>query len=915
MALVSGYKLGSYEIVSALGAGGMGEVYRARDSKLKRDVAIKVLPTDVANDRERLARFQREAEVLASLNHPNIAHVYGIEDNPSTGSGQAALVMELVDGEDLSQRISRGAIPIDEALAIAKQIAEALEAAHDAGIIHRDLKPANIKLRDDGTVKVLDFGLAKALEQGSGIGDQRSGALANSPTITSPAMTMRGVILGTAAYMSPEQAKGKAVDKRADIWAFGCVLFEMLTGKRTFKGDDVTDIITSVMRDTPDWTVLPAETPLSIRVLLRRCLDKDTRKRAPHIAIARMAIDDAVMSAEQLIPGITIHSQVTPKKRFNFAVPIAAIVAAMLAGVAAWGFRPPVEAPKVVRFQVGIDVATHLQANYNRQLIAISPDGMRLAFGGDRLYVRELGDAAARGIPGTEGFTSIALPAFSPDGHSIVFWTASDRSLKKMTLGNPTITTITDLAEGGYGLSWSGDQIFYGSMSEGIRRVPANGGASELVIAVKDREEFYAPQLLPDGDTLLFTVGTRGMASWDRASIVVESLRTKVRKTIVEQASGGVYIKSGHLVFGRGGVVLAVPFDLKNLSLVGEPIAVIEGVRRGAPGTTAAMHAVMSDTGTLAFMGGPTSANGNLAQIARFDRSGVAEPLNVPMGPYSHPRVSPDGTRVAITVEDEKSAQVWVYGLSQVSAVRRLTSTGRNEKAEWSSDGSRLAFTSTRENDAAIWWQRVDGTEQPVRLTRPGTGKQHVPQSFSRDGRHLLYDEITMETVRLWDLDLTDGTAKPVETSSSDVPSDATISPDGKWFSYTVRRLGTPSIVYVEPYPPTGARYQISAQSDDGHHAVWSRDGKRLFYTPGPGNRFHEVPINITPSFSVGNVTQVQRPFINAPPSTERTYDTTTDGRILGLQVNVTPDGKPITPDIQVVVNWFEELKQRVPVK
>jgi eukaryotic-like serine/threonine-protein kinase len=904
MPLPPGQKIGAYEVVSQLGAGGMGEVYRARDSRLKRDVAIKVLPADVAGNRERLARFQREAEVLASLNHPHIAHVYGVEEN--------ALVMELVEGEDLSQRIEREPIHIDEALSIAKQIAEALEAAHDAGVIHRDLKPANVKIRGDGTVKVLDFGLAKAA--GQDLKTPGPHDLSNSPTITSPAMTMRGVILGTAAYMAPEQAKGKAVDRRADIWAFGCVLFEMLTGKRTFKGEDVTDIITSVMRDAPDWTILPPETPLSIRVLLRRCLEKDTRKRAPHMAVARMAIDDALMPTDQLIPGITIHPRVTPKKRFTIAVPIAAIVGALLTGFAAWRYWPVAEPPAVVRFQVSLDVATHLQANYNRQLIAISPDGTRLAFGGDRLYVRALGDAAARGIPGTEGFTSIALPAFSPDGQSIVFWAASDRSLKRLTFGGPTITTITQLNEGGYGLSWSGDQIFYGNMSEGIRRVPANGGASEIIIAVKDREEFYGPQLLPDGDSLLFTVGSRGI-SWDRANIVVESLRTKVRKTIVEQASGAAYLKSGHLVFSRGGVLFAVPFDMKSLSIAGEPIAVIEGVRRGAPGTTAATHAVVSDTGTLAFLPGPTSASGGMAQIARFDRRGVAEPLNVPMGPYSHPRVSPDGKRVAVTVEDEKSAQVWIYGLSQVSAVRRLTSGWRNEKAEWSADGLRLAFQSTRDNDAAIWWQRVDGIDQPIRLTRPAPGKQHVPQSFSRDGRHLLYDEISAEAVTLWDLSLAKGTTTQIEIVPSDVPTDATFSPDGKWFTYAARTLGAQAVVYVEPYPPTGARYQISMQSDDGHHAVWSRDGKELFYTPGPGNRFYVVSTNTAPSFSVGNVTHVQRPFINAPPNAERTYDAMPDGRILGLQVNVGADGKPIAPDIQVVVNWFEELKQRVPMR
>jgi serine/threonine-protein kinase len=727
-------------------------------------------------------------------------------------------------------------------------------------------------------------------------------------------MTMRGVILGTAAYMSPEQAKGKAVDKRADIWAFGCVLYEMLTGTRAFKGDDTTDIITSVMRDAPDWSRLPAATPNAIRTLLRRCIEKDPRKRAPHIAIARMAIDDALVPAEHSSPSIAIPSHETTKKRFNIAVPITAIAAVLVTSLAAWRLRPAAEAPTVVRFQVGVDVPGHLGANYNRQVLAMSPDGKRLAFGGDRLYVRELGDAEARAVPGTEGFASIGLPAFSPDSQSLVFWAATDRSLKRVTLGSPAITTVTELNEGGYGLSWSGDELYYANIGEGIRRVPANGGTSEIIVPLKDREEFYGPQLLPDGDSLLFTVGTRGMLSWDKAAMVVESLRTKVRKTIIEEASGGSYLKSGHLIFGRGGVLYAMPFDLKSLSVRGEPIAIIEGVRRGAPGTTAQMHAAVSDTGTLAFLPGSATAS-SLVQIARFDRAGVAEPLNVPMGPYSHPRISPDGARVAVTVDDGKDAQVWLYGTSKTSAVRRLTSGGRNEKAEWSADGRRLAFQSTRESDAAIWWQQVDGTEQPSRLTRPAAGKQHVPQSFSRDGRHLFYDEVTVDLVTLWDLNLADGTAKQLATVPSDVPTGAMFSPDSKWFVYAARQPRSQTAVYVEPYPPTGARYEVSLQVDDGHHAAWSRDGKELFFTPGPGNRFHVVPVQTSPSFSVGAVTPVQRPFINAPPTAERTYDTMTDGRILGMQVNVGPDGKPIAPQIQVVINWFEELKQRVPTK
>jgi serine/threonine-protein kinase len=906
MPLVAGDRLGPYEIVAPLGAGGMGEVYRARDSKLKREVAIKVLPADVANDRERLARFQREAEVLASLNHPHIAHVYGIEAN--------ALVMELVEGEDLSQRIARGTIPIDETLSIARQIAEALEGAHEAGIIHRDLKPANIKVRDDGTVKVLDFGLAKA--QGSGSGDQGSGEVANSPTITTPAMTMRGVILGTAAYMSPEQAKGKAVDRRADIWAFGCVLYEMLTGKRAFKGDDVTDIITSVMRDTPDWTALPADTPISIRVLLRRCLDRDPRKRAPHIAIARMAIDDALMPTDQLIPGITIQTAVTKRRgALRAVVAAAAIVAIAGIGYAAWGLRPAPAPLRVVRFQVATTQNATLQSNFNRQLLAVSPDGTQVALAADQLYLRSIGDDEARPVPGTGVFTSLTHPTFSPDGQSVVFWAASDRSLKKVNLSTGAISTVCALGEGGYGLSWAGDEIFFADNGTGIMRVSSNGGQPELLIPAAAGEEAYGPQLLPDGETLLFTLGTPNMQSWDNANIVVQSLRTKTRTVVLEHATNPLYVKTGHLLFSRSGVLYAVRFDAKQLAVIGQPIAVIEGVRRAAPATTGAVQVAVSDGGTLAYIAGPVSMNGAPLQISLFDRAGNAEPLNIPQGTYSHPRVSPDGTRVAMTVDDGKDSQVWIYGLEKAGAARRLTFDGTNTRAEWTHDGQRVAFQSVRDGDAGIWWQRADGTDTASRLTKTPAGVSHVPQAFSPDGRRLLFDEIQGGRVTLWDWSMAERKAVKLAIPDSDAPTDATFSPDGRWFAYAIRPVSGQAIVYVEPYPPTGARYQISTPEEDGHHPMWSRNGRELFYTPGPGNRFYVKSITTSPTFGFGDAVQIPRPFVNAPPTSERTYDILPNGRILGLRADVGPDGRPMSPQVRVILNWFEELKHRVPLK
>jgi serine/threonine-protein kinase len=556
--------------------------------------------------------------------------------------------------------------------------------------------------------------------------------------------------------------------------------------------------------------------------------------------------------------------------------------------------------------------------NFNRSVIAVSPDGTQIAFTGDRVYLRSLSDTSPRPVPGTEGFRSTSHPAFSEDGKSLVFWAANDRSLKRVTLGSAGVSTVCPLAQGGYGLWWAGDRIYFADAGVGIRRVAATGGEPDVVIPLTGREEVYGPQVLPGGDLILFTLGTRGMSSWDQANIVVESLSTKKRTVLVEHATGGMYSSSGHLLFARGGIVYATPLNLKQLTTKGEPVAVLEGVRRAAQGTTGAVHLAVSPAGTVAYLPGPIVANGATQQLAIFDRAGNAEPLSIPLGSYSQPRVSPDGTRVAVGVDDGKERQVWIYGLSKTFAPRRLTLGGDNSLAEWSQDGQRVAFQSTREGDAAIWWQRADGTDTPSRLTRPEKGVAQVPQAFSPDGRHLILDQVTAGQVTMWDLSMTDHKLTPMATpQSSDASSDATFSPDGKWLAYTVRPITTAqSILYVDAYPLTGAsRYQISLPSDDGHHPAWSRDGKELFYTPGPGNRFYAVKITTTPAFAFSDPVSITRPFVNAPPTTDRTYDVTADGRFLALRADVGADSKPILPQIQVVLNWFDELKQKVPIK
>lgn len=489
-----------------------------------------------------------------------------------------------------------------------------------------------------------------------------------------------------------------------------------------------------------------------------------------------------------------------------------------------------------------------------------------------------------------------------------------------MALDNASITTLAPLADGGYGAQWAGEEALYISESgQGIFKLSPNGGQPQVVVPVETDQLIYGPQLLPDGETLLFTLGTRGMASWDRAKIVTQSLRTRERQTIIEDATDGRYVSSGHLLFGLGGALFAVPFDLQKRARSGDPILVVEGIRRGAPGTSGVMHYAVSDTGTLVYIEGPVTATATTLQMAAFDRSGVAQNLNVPLGPYLTPRVSPDGTRVAVVTDDGRESQVWVYALTTSGETRRVTIDGNNLFPVWSPDSQKLAFQSNRGNDAGIWWQRADGFGKPIQLTRPEAGRTHIPQAWSRDGRHLLFDEIDNGRVTILDLSIQDGKITPFTTTASDVPTGATLSPDGKWVAHTVRTVNNnaQALVFVEPYPATGARFQISRDSEEGHHPVWSPDGTELLYTPGPGNRLTSVAITTKPVFSYSSEPRlIPRPFVNTPPVVARPYDIMRDGkRLIGLRSDVAADGRPIPPVIQVVVNWFEELKHRVPIK
>jgi len=941
LALTPGTRLGVFDLTELIGRGGMGEVYRAWDTKLDRDVAIKVLPESFANDPERLARFTREAKTLASLNHPNIAAIYGVEES----GGLIALVMELVQGDDLSQRIARGAIPLDEALPIAKQIAEALEAAHEQGIIHRDLKPANIKVKSDGTVKVLDFGLAKAMESTAG----SSPSMSMSPTITTPAMTQTGMILGTAAYMSPEQARGKTVDKRADIWAFGAVLYEMLTGTRAFPGEDLTDTLAAVVRGEPEWSLVPGNVSPTLLVFLRRSLQKEPKQRVGDIRDVRLALEGAFDVGGPQTPPPAPPVQPRAHWRRAILVVATAVVAGAVVGAAAWMRWPPAPSSPVTRFALTLGEGQQFTITSN-QMLAVSPDGTRLVYmANSQLYLRSMSDLEARPIPGTQQTPTPHTPVFSPDGQSIAFVSNVDGVVKKIAVSGGAAVTICPVegTAGGVsvmrGMTWDAGGIVFGQ-SKGIMRVSANGGQPEVLVSAKDGEVLYGPQVLPGGEWLLFTLATAATADgWDKAQIVVQSLKSGERKTLISGGSDGRYLptglgsptraegEGGHLVYALGGVLFGVPFDLPRLVVAGGPVPIVEGVQRSGSVNGAARFSV-SSTGSLVFVPGPASARSTAQfDLALIDRKGGMTPLKLPPGGYAFPRISPDGKRVAFMTDDGKEAIVWLYDLAGTSAMRRLTFGGRNRFPIWSSDGERVAFQSDREGDFGIFWQRADGTGTAERLTKPEQGLSHVPESWSPKGESFLFGvnkgpnisdpfglgggTAASSPFSLWTFSVQDKKATPFGQVQSFFPPNAVFSPDGRWVAYASGDDKGVIEIYVEPIPATGAKYQVS-KDPRSHHPLWSPDGKELYYVPGP-SRSLVVGITTRPSFAVGNAAPAF--LTGAGPSVVRNYDIAPDGRTINVVAagqasgQIASSGAPAPSQIQVVLNWFEELKAKVP--
>ncbi len=854
MALIPGTRLGPHEIVALLGVGGMGEVYRATDTNLKRQVAIKVLPTSVAADADRLARFQREAEVLAALNHPNIAQIFGIEK----ADGTIALVMELVEGPTLADRIAQGALPLADALPIAKQIAEALEAAHEAGIIHRDLKPANIKVREDGTVKVLDFGLAKAMESPAS-----SAHAMNSPTISMHA-TQAGVILGTAAYMAPEQARGRAVDKRADVWAFGAVLYEMLTGARAFAGEDITDTIVAVMSKEPDWGRLPVGTPSRVHGLIRRCLEKDIKRRLQAIGEARIHLDDLVSGARDPGADEALPTRATATPSSARSTRLAWVAAAALlaaAGLAVPAVRHLREAPPDAPPETRVDLVT--PAGGDALSFALSPDGRQLVFvasgdGASRLWLRSLSTTTAQPLAGTEGAT---YPFWAPDNRSVAFF--ADGQLKRLDLGGGAPRALA-AASSGRGGSWNADGIvlFAPTFGGPLFRVAAAGGDAAPVTTLDRQADHRWPVFLPDGRHFLFYA----QGGPDTGGIHLGTLDAGAPTRLTAADAAATYLpagamresgprpaeafrEGGWLLWTRAGTLVAQRLDLPRRALTGDPVPLADAV--ASDGNSSRSAVAVSATGLVAYRAGRASRR----QLTWVDRTGKV--LGTLGAPDEHslfsPRVAPDGRRVAVQRTVQGNTDLWLLDGARTS---RLTfDAGGDRIPIWSPDGRRLVFDSDRTGVRDLYGKDASGAGVEARLVASAQTK--IATDWSADGRFLLYHSLDPQSG--WDLwaqemDPSTGAARAGRAPGTVLRTPFTerwgrFSPDGRWVAYQSNASGRPEI-YVRPWTPPAAagaaapapsaQWQVSTAG--GTTPVWRADGQALYYL-GPDGALMAAPV------------------------------------------------------------------------
>jgi serine/threonine-protein kinase len=869
----------------------MGEVYRARDTRLNRDVALKVLPAAFAADPERLTRLTREAQLLASLNHPNIASIHGLEE---AGDGRA-LVLELVEGPTLADRIAQGPIPSNEAFGIAKQMLDALEAAHEHDIVHRDLKPANIKVRADGMVKVLDFGLAKALESAEAV----NVAATMSPTLSMQA-TQAGLILGTAAYMSPEQAAGKHADRRSDIWAFGVVLMEMLTCRQAFTGETVSHVLAAVLKSEPEWANLPSETPAQIRQLLRRCLEKDRKRRLDSAAAARLEIEDTLSRPD------SPAREAAPRPRV-VAIAIAAIVGGALMAAVTWALLRPASSTPRQPSRFSLALADLLAFNQFDRSIALSHDGRSVVYvtqssgagTGGPLSVRSLDRLEPRPLLGS---TSARSPFVSPDDQWVGFFDGTE--LKKLHIDGGAPIPLCTFAGAPRGASWDDDGTIVfatGDPLTGLWRVSADGGqpiALTTPSVAKGEGDHWFPSVLPNGRGILFTVAIPGQVP--RSNVAVYDSRTKVYRTLM-RGSQPQFVESGHLLYVADGRLWAVSFDLETLQVIGTPMPMVDAVRVGFSG--AAYYAV-SRSGTLVYVIAGAQPQRGLMWV---DRAAREEAIKVPPRAYVRPRLSPDGTRIAVDIGDQES-DIWVVNVAGDVTPRRLTYGPSFEINPVWIDNEHLVYTSNRSGRWALYSQAADGSGTAKPLTESGVGK--FATTVTRNGAAVVghQEGPTVYDVALFPIPQSAQAPPPaqilVQTPSFEFNAD--VSPNGRYLAYQSNESG-PFQIIVRPFPQIDdGKWTISAGG--GSSPVWSRDGKELFYFD-EADRLIAVPVDTSAATFAWGGTKTLFGIQGSTTVPERSYDVSLDGR----RFLFVKEDTSTAPDIVVVLDWLEELKAKAP--
>jgi serine/threonine-protein kinase len=906
---LTGRRLGAYQILAPLGAGGMGEVYRARDTRLGRDVAIKILPRAFTSDADRLARFEREARVLASINHRHIAAIYGIEDAPTDdGASIRTLVLELVDGETLADRIARSGskgLPIKEALDIARQIADALDAAHEKGIVHRDLKPANIKITPQGVVKVLDFGLAKldASSSDSAVG------VTTAPTLTVND-TREGLIIGTAAYMSPEQARGHAVDRRTDIWAFGCVVYEMLTGRATFARSTIADTLAAVVEREPEWDALPPDTPGNLRDLLHRALQKDVRRRLRDAGDALNELVEPASTHRSDIANRTQPAGYPPVRRFALVAVSALVLGAVITATSLWIAKPwiPSSPTDLVQFVLGSSNAPPLEPSGLDRDIAISPDGSRVVYiagrpGRIQLVTRPLMslDTALLSESGTP-----RAPFFSPDGQWVGFFELFGNLRKISISGGPVTDLSRSVGGAARGASWARDNFVYFATSDsasGLWRVAATGGEPESLTrpdpANGELDHFW-PEALPDGRGVLFTTVFPG--SIDSAQVTVFDTTTRTSKVLVRGGTGAIYIPTGHLLYGANGALYAVPFDAERLEVTGTAVKVLEPVAITPEG---ALNVSVSAAGTLAYVRADSKQDDRT--LVWVSREGREDPIAAPARPYVYPRLSPDGTRIAVEIWD-RNRDIWVWDLARETLIRVTENPGRDGFPVWTPDGRRLVFGSAEGGATNLFWRPADGTGAVNRFTK--SQRIQFPYSISPDGTQLIIREDDPQT----GLDISVVSLKGSSDASSLIRTpfneqNAEVSPDGRWLAYQSNESGQDEI-YVRPFPNIGGgRWQVSTAG--GTRPVWSSNGRELFYLAPNG--LSSAAVTTNDSFAAGRpIRLIEARYFAETAFIGRTYDVSRDSQRFLM---IKRSASVVQPEIVVVQNWDQELKRLAPAR